>query len=71
MDDNGDGTHTDTSPNQSGIDSFTDTITDGLGTDTATVRVRIVNRAPDCSLASPSIATIWPPNHSSSTSTAS
>ncbi len=63
--DNGDGTVTYTpSVGFSGFDSFTYTANDGTDdSNVATVTVEVINQAPDCSAAGPSIAAIWPPNH--------
>ena len=61
----GDGTFTYT-PNTNfiGFDGFTYEIcdTDGL-CDDATVTIEVINQPPDCSEASPSVDTLWPPNH--------
>jgi streptogramin lyase len=42
--------------------TFSVTDKDG-GSDSATVVIEVVNQAPSCGAAAPSIATIWPPNH--------
>ena len=53
--------------NQNGADSFTFSVDDGAGgTSTATISITItaVNDPPVCSAAGPSIASLWPPDHS-------
>jgi len=62
---NADGTITYTpNPGFSGLDSFTYTANDGTDDgNVATVSVEVVNRPPDCSAVSPSVAMLWSPNH--------
>jgi len=36
---------------------------DDDGTDDDTVDIEVINRSPDCTTATPSVGTIWPPNH--------
>ncbi len=53
-------------PGYSGADSFAFTVSDGRGgaaTGTVSITVTSTNAPPVCSLAAPSQATIWPPNH--------